>query len=170
MFSRIYFDQRPRSLKKRSIADINFCLLLFLSTQESTRQLTKISNIMCSCNDWVSSWPWDFAWPCTYVQAPTRWREVNATLFNLLCYRCFGLGKTRKEVNVQHLVYSETQDKNKQACVLEVVHEAFLDTGKIQSKLLMGGKINKPGQQVVIYPGKTSVYLDLGGLAKRPCL
>ena len=44
---------------------------------------------------------------------------------NLLWYRCFWTGVTRRGISVQHVVYSGTQGK--QACSLEVVHEASLE-------------------------------------------
>ena len=53
-------------------------------------------------------------------------------------------------VNVQHVVYSEI--KCKPACTLEVGHEASLEY--CRSILVMGGMVNKPRPQVIIYTGK----------------
>ena len=46
----------------------------------------------------------------------------------------------------------------------------LLNPGKNPLYIFMGGMLNKPGLQVLIYPGKFSVCLGLGGMEKMPCL
>ena len=54
-----------------------------------------------------------------------------------------------------------TETQGKQACVLEVIHKAS-NPVRIQFILEVGGMVNKPRLQVLIYPGKPFVCLGFG--------
>ena len=54
-----------------------------------------------------------------------------------------------------------TKTQGKQACVLEVIHKAS-NPVRIQFIWEVGGMVNKPRLQVLIYPGTPSVCFGFG--------